>query len=138
MPSDIIFLTGNYTTVTAYDLNEAGTAKVVVYQSDDRTIQMAQNTPVILVESVVKAMTPEGESLQKVYAWESGQFVEYYLSQDVTTESKKSGDIVRIATKGDKITGAEVDFRGETLTPITTSFNKTSSVFAEVSGRNGL
>ena len=121
------FSDGNYTTVTAYDLNEAGTAKVVVYQSDDRTIQMAQNTPVILVESVVKAMTPEGESLQKVYAWESGRFVEYFLDQDVTEEIK-SGDLVRIATKGDKITGAEVDFRGETLTPITTSFNKTSSI----------
>ena len=138
------FLDGNYTTVTAYDIDRAGRAKAIVYRSDDSALTMTSNSSIMILEEIFTALDEEGMLRTKVTGWQSGSFAEYFLDEEAEVLKHgvparlTGGDIIRFSESGGSITKLTVDFDAATMRPNTGAdtapFNGSSSILQYQAG----
>lgn len=112
------------TDIEVYDAGLDGTAGALVVYADNDSSNIDRINPVIiLVESVYDALDDEGTETKVVYGWCNGNFVRYYLGDNVKilkykeAAEPKPGDLMRVTVDDDTITAAVIDFIGADRSP---------------------
>lgn len=116
------FVDGTGNDITAYDINDSGTAAfILVNGANDDTNVDAVN--ILMVEKIVSSLDDEGMSCKKIYGWSNGSYVEKTLKNGIKiyktgSDKLEPGDIIRyFEDKPDRIKKVIVDFIADGLKP---------------------
>ena len=118
----------SYSNLDAFNVNDAGIAKVIVRNAND-TLGVGSTTNFVLVESVSVAVDAEGEVVQvlKGIRQNGNAYEGTTNSADVIPDGIKTGDFVRIREKSGQLVSVQNDFDFDTDYP---------DIFAYTNGGN--
>lgn len=109
--------------VIPYNIGQSGSAKVLVYKSNEALAINADNNSydIMMIEKAFEGVDKEGNWRRKVIGWQNGKFKEMFLDDNVEIHKSngkavlEGGDVIRYNAIGDLITTLSVDFIGQTL-----------------------
>ena len=116
-----------YSYYEVYDVDEYGCAKVLLGYNVERNASpysfssaMRSNYSYGMISKVRDYVSDEGDVGKQLIVWESGEFCEYFLGEEVEYilppgEELESGDIVRFSIDGKNITQLILDFNADKL-----------------------
>jgi len=104
-------------TVTAYDVDESGLPKFLIFHQDTSAQQTNESSAWAVVEKITNTLNADGENVRSIKAFSRGEYLYYYVTDETGDNVKavidtvKPGDILRVAYKsGNEITGVVRDF----------------------------
>ena len=118
-PGSSFFRNDNEYTVATYDMGDNGYFNAIVVYATVNSNTLDDYSTGGVVEKIVDAVPGEqleNASHKKIYLWSEGNYVSYFVSEDVNLTKEDSetpigpGDIIRYEVKGGIISQLSVDF----------------------------